>query len=81
MRVIFENYVCDLCGCNIEKDSSISAYYPIVFTTYEDGSHCVPRIENKTIDLCKRCAEKALNISAYILDGSITYNFIKQENK
>lgn len=79
MRVVFENYICDICGENIEKESSVSVFYPIVFTTYEDGSHCVPRFENKTVDLCKSCAEKTLKISAYIMDGSPTYKIIQSE--
>ena len=81
MKIEYVNYVCDICGSILNEDSKISAFYPVVFTTYEDGSHCSPRIENKRIDLCKNCGEKAIQIEAYVMDGSTTYKLINPEEE
>lgn len=60
-----EVYICDVCDeITAEKDFNKQIMLPILFNTNQDtGELCVPYLDYKKIDVCKKCLKKILVLS------------------
>lgn len=71
MKQTIELIKCDICGS--EKECT-NVNYPVWFICNQtDGYPCDPYISQQTIDLCKVCLSKHINIEGYGAMGHNTY--------
>lgn len=75
-----DTFRCDVCGVEIDEAHSVTV--PVKWTTEQtEGRPCTPYIEEKTLDLCDECFEKAVTIEARGCMRFNQYSFIEKRNE
>lgn len=78
MKKTIEKYYCDICGAECEDVKQIN--YPVIFHTDQtEGRCCKPYISYTRIDVCDKCCEKILKLSAVGAQGYNKYTLIGGE--
>lgn len=69
------SYYCDICGKEIKKPHTL--VLPIQFTTEQNEGKPVDKyIEDRKVDLCNECFERAVPVYARGAQGHNTYYFL-----
>ncbi len=75
MKRTIEKFYCDICGIECEDVKHIN--YPVIFHTDQtEGRTCNPYISNQNIDVCNKCCEQILKLSAVGAQGYNKYTLI-----
>lgn len=75
-------YFCDICKKETNEKDCFRVNYPVIFTTNQtDGKECKAYIEQKQIDICRRCADKVLKITASGCQGCNDYKVLEDKKE